>query len=106
MFFKGVGISLTRIFHTLSVSPRKTYDPPCSLKGRKNRRTHGMVAKKFLRVAAAAAIVLGVLCPRNSEAQVLYGSVVGSLQDQSGGAVPNATLTVTNRETGQVREVR
>jgi hypothetical protein len=38
------------------------------------------------------------------DAQVLYGSLVGTVTDQSGGIVPAATLTLTNTATGQVRE--
>src|SRR5215212_3472068 len=63
-----------------------------------------MSALKFLRLAAVFAIWIAALSPRPSEAQVLYGSIVGSLQDPTGSAVPNAAITVTNRETGQTRE--
>ena len=38
------------------------------------------------------------------EAQVLYGSVVGAVEDPSGAVVPNATVTITNKDTGQARE--
>lgn len=38
-------------------------------------------------------------------AQVLYGSAVGLVADQSGAVVPNATVTLTNTLTGQVREI-
>ena len=38
-----------------------------------------------------------------AESQVLYGSLVGTVVDQSGGAVPNATVTITEKRTGQVR---
>ena len=37
-------------------------------------------------------------------AQVLYGSVVGTVTDQTGAVVPNATITITNVNTGQTRE--
>jgi len=37
--------------------------------------------------------------------QVLYGTVVGTLQDATGAVIPNATVTATNRETSQSREV-
>ena len=37
-------------------------------------------------------------------AQVLYGTVVGNVQDPSGAVVAGATVTVTSKETGQVRE--
>jgi len=38
------------------------------------------------------------------EAQVLYGSIVGSVVDQSDAVVPNATVTITSKETGLRRE--
>jgi hypothetical protein len=37
-------------------------------------------------------------------AQVLYGSIVGNVKDTSGGALPGATVTITNKETNQSRE--
>ncbi len=55
------------------------------------------------------AFLVGALClapmfvPRLN-AQVLYGSVVGTIQDQTGAVVPGATVTITNAETGQARE--
>jgi outer membrane receptor protein involved in Fe transport len=38
------------------------------------------------------------------DAQVLYGSIVGQVEDQSGAAVPSAKITASNRATGFVRE--
>jgi hypothetical protein len=35
-----------------------------------------------------------------ASAQVLYGSVVGSVKDAQGGAVPGASVTITNKDTG------
>ena len=37
-------------------------------------------------------------------AQVLYGSVVGSVKDAQGATVPGATVTITNKETGLTLE--
>lgn len=38
------------------------------------------------------------------DAQTLYGSVVGLVEDQSGGAVPGTKVTISNQETGQTYE--
>ncbi|MDP3000401.1 MAG: carboxypeptidase regulatory-like domain-containing protein, partial [Bryobacterales bacterium] len=35
---------------------------------------------------------------------MLYGSIVETIQDQSGAVVPKATVTITNKATGQTRE--
>ena len=42
---------------------------------------------------------------RDARAQVLYGSISGTITDQSGGAVPKAHVVITNRATGIQREV-
>jgi hypothetical protein len=44
------------------------------------------------------------LAPPNAQAQVLYGSIVGNVKDASGGAVPQAAITITNKETNLSRE--
>ena len=41
---------------------------------------------------------------RPASAQVLYGSIVGNVTDQTGAVVPSATLTVTNTSTGLSRQ--
>ncbi|HEX3469727.1 MAG TPA: carboxypeptidase-like regulatory domain-containing protein, partial [Silvibacterium sp.] len=38
-----------------------------------------------------------------SLAQVLYGTLTGTITDKSGAVVPNANVTLTNQDTGQVR---
>jgi hypothetical protein len=35
----------------------------------------------------------------STEAQILYGSVVGVVKDAQGAAIPGATITITNKET-------
>jgi hypothetical protein len=50
------------------------------------------------------ALVLGACLAHPAAAQVLYGSVVGTVTDQSGALIPGATVTLTNTQTGQVRE--
>lgn len=41
--------------------------------------------------------------PATAWSQVLYGSMVGNVKDATGAAVPGATITITSRETNQVR---
>src|SRR5919198_5430877 len=41
----------------------------------------------------------------SASAQVLYGSVVGTVTDQVGAVVPGATIKVTNTATGLTRQV-
>jgi hypothetical protein len=42
--------------------------------------------------------------PSRASAQVLYGSLVGNVTDETRGAVPGATVTITHTETGTSRE--
>jgi outer membrane receptor protein involved in Fe transport len=44
--------------------------------------------------------LLATIVSQPASAQVLYGSVVGNVQDPSGSAVPNAAITLTNKATG------
>src|SRR6476660_8890177 len=50
----------------------------------------------------AAALLFGTALP--SHAQVLYGSIVGTVEDPSGSVIPKATVTVVNKQTGAIRE--
>src|SRR5450432_4560392 len=61
--------------------------------------------RKTHRVAFAAALaILSFLyfVPR-AHAQVLYGSIIGDVTDESNAAIPNATVKLTHSQTGQVR---
>ncbi len=51
-------------------------------------------------VLACALAALVVLCPTPVAAQALYGTVAGTVVDDSGAAIPGATVTVTNQGTG------
>jgi len=52
---------------------------------------------------AIALMVMGH-ATRPASAQVLYGSIVGTLTDQTGAVVPGAAVTVTNASTGLSRQ--
>ncbi len=53
----------------------------------------------------AVALLFG-LAVQPSHAQVVYGSVVGTVTDQSDAVVPNATVTITSRDTGVTRTLQ
>ncbi len=50
--------------------------------------------------------VLAVLLIQPAGAQVFYGSIVGAVTDPSGAAVPNASVNITNTNTGQARDAK
>src|SRR5262249_36580718 len=52
----------------------------------------------------AIALIVTGYSARPASAQVLYGSIVGTLTDQTGAGVPKATITVTNKSTGLKKE--
>ncbi|MCC6163878.1 MAG: TonB-dependent receptor [Acidobacteria bacterium] len=51
-------------------------------------------------VLASMLAVLVVLSPANAAAQALYGTLTGTVVDDSGAAIPGATVTVVNQGTG------
>jgi carboxypeptidase family protein len=52
----------------------------------------------------AASILAIVLTATITEAQILYGNVVGVVKDTSGAVMPGATVTILNKDTGLTRE--
>jgi Carboxypeptidase regulatory-like domain/TonB dependent receptor len=58
-----------------------------------------------VRCAARTAIAVLVLISSgtHSHAQILYGSITGTVADSSGAVVPNVAINVTNQQTGEVR---
>lgn len=56
---------------------------------------------KGLVVSIFAVCFLAVSLVNTASAQVLYGSLVGTVEDQSGATVPGATITATNAATNQ-----
>ncbi len=51
-----------------------------------------------------ALMLVTIIATQFAQAQVLYGSLVGRVEDPSGALLPGASVTVTNKDTGQQRE--
>ena len=68
------------------------------------KKNENTAAKAVLFLTFTLVLVgLGGVCPTAS-AQVLYGSIVGTLTDATGAVIPRATVTVTNTSTGLSRQ--
>ena len=61
-------------------------------------------AKYLVLAFVVGATLLAPVFVQPLNAQVLYGSVVGTVTDQTGALVPKAAVTITNVNTGQARE--
>lgn len=60
--------------------------------------------RSFKSIAAAfCGLLLLVNSANLAKAQALYGSLVGTVTDQSGAVVPNASVVATNSDTGQTK---
>src|SRR5687767_8242431 len=57
----------------------------------------------FTRRALCALTLVSGLIAVPSDAQVLYGSIVGAVKDPSEAAIPGATVTATQKETNLSR---
>jgi hypothetical protein len=56
-------------------------------------------------VILLALLIISLVASQPAAGQVLYGSIVGTVQDPSGAVVPGAKITLTHTATGQAREV-
>src|SRR6476660_5467278 len=80
----------------LSIASRSAVQEERSMIARTRRRTVSLLCLGVLLLIA--------LVPRDTAAQVLYGSVVGDVKDATGGALPGATLVITSTDRGFSRE--
>ena len=67
--------------------------------------THNLTRRTWPRLCAALALAVSILFSLPASAQNDVGSIVGFVADQSGAAVPGATVTITNEGTGEKRTV-
>ena len=70
-----------------------------------NRRTTGLVGSTRARAASAltataSVLALALVIASAADAQVLYGTITGTVTDASGGLLPGVAVTVLNTETG------
>jgi len=66
--------------------------------------TMGRMTLRSLWVCVLAAALVLAATPSPSTAQILYGSLVGNVKDTTGAVVPGATVSITNRGSGQSRQ--
>ncbi len=66
-----------------------------------------LVARTRILQYGLAAMVVAALClfATTGQAQVVYGSLTGNVQDKTGAVLPNAKVVVTNESTGETRTV-
>src|SRR6185295_12225668 len=64
------------------------------------------IGKQGCSVMLVGLLAVALIGPRSSEAQVLYGSMVGHVKDSSEASVPDAGITIRNTETNQARSTR
>ena len=71
-------------------------------------------SKRFLKTALSTAnsiahsatwvaLALILLASLHARAQVLYGSITGTVADKTGAVIPNVPVTITNQATGEMR---
>lgn len=68
-----------------------------------NHRLNSCAIKALLMAAAFLVLSFG---NNTAFAQVLYGSITGTVTDKAGAVVPNAVLTITSQGTGETRNTR
>ena len=57
-------------------------------------------------VLGAVTLVTGISLTRFAAAQTTFGTLVGNVADQSGAALPNATVKLTNNGTNEARTMQ
>lgn len=76
-----------------------------SVRPEKNQLCSSFRLRTAGQLLVALSLLFVSLVNQPCKAQVLFGSIVGSVTDSTGAVVPNATVTVTETRTGASREV-
>jgi hypothetical protein len=69
-------------------------------------RTLSVAMQRVLHVLTAAIALLIACAAVPAHAQILYGSVTGTVSDKTGAVIPNVTVTLTNQGTGELRSAK
>lgn len=68
---------------------------------------HSMIHACAIRITATAIALLALLMAGSAaQAQILYGSLTGTVTDKTGAVVPNVMVTLTDQGTGATRSVQ
>src|SRR5687767_1596073 len=70
---------------------------------RKNRSSGLLIGRQCRACMIALVVSLAGITAVPIQAQVLYGSLVGTIEDQSGAIVPKAVVSITHQQTGLSR---
>jgi hypothetical protein len=54
----------------------------------------------------AVALLMTCIVSSTANAQILYGSITGTVSDKTGAVIPGVAVTLTNQGTGAVRSTR
>ena len=71
------------------------------------KRSDATLIDRFTQLVmlSLAFMLITITVAQFTQAQVLYGSLVGRVEDPSGAVLPGGNVTVTNKNTGQQREI-
>ncbi|MBA3439794.1 MAG: carboxypeptidase regulatory-like domain-containing protein, partial [Pyrinomonadaceae bacterium] len=71
------------------------------------QRSDATLIDRFARVVllSLSFMLVGITAVQFAQAQVLYGTLVGRVEDPSGAVLPGGSVTVINKDTGQQREI-
>ena len=69
-------------------------------------RSRSVVSHAVMAFCWALSFLALAISGSMASAQILYGSLTGTVSDKTGAVVPNVTVTITDQATGQVRTIK